>query len=265
MPTKQKDTTVKPFETTSHATIATFLMARQTRGKTTLVRVRRERADERGEPFPIVNLETHKLGVARFIHQDVHPLPPTATSAAALHKFLFGKLQELAGRGDAHIVIDSNGEDERLLALCRDYPVAKLCRVMGIEPQLFFIGGADAEDLQFLKAVDATKSFLDATTILAFAQHSSSDPDPLAAYDAFAEQPLIKAISARSGRNRKVRIPVCNELETVQDVLTPLHVIGEIGRYPEGMRHIDPWVRHRIGTFCGQLDEALAPIAGLIP
>lgn len=161
-------------------------------------------------------------------------------------------------------VLDFGGGDLILKRIAREMSLVDFLGQHGIRPVAVHLLGPDADDLAYLRDVEADNLFAPEATILIF--NEALVPIHRTPRAAFTETIQAHPILAKT-LERGARLVWMPRLEPAQDIDTRRLTFAEAeaSAVKEGQAPIGPWKRQQIATWRRAMETAFAPVAEWLP
>ena len=220
-------------------------------GKSTGVRILKERADEAGRPVVIADADRTNATLGAFYEGVERPDHPDEKTVADW----LDELVNTQAESRMSVMLDMGGGDQVFKRFAASLDLAALLHAEGIMPVALHFFSPDIDDLAYLQDVEASGAFCPAQTVLVLNEGLIKDARPVDA--AFAE--LREHSIFRAALKRGAREIVLPRLTCMQEVNS--RRLSFAGAEKElGLTN-----RQRVAMWRRAVAKALAPIDGWLP
>ena len=220
-------------------------------GKSTGVRILKERADEAGRPVAIADADRTNATLGSF-YADV--VRPEYRGEQGVTDWL-DDLVNTQAETRMSLLLDMGGGDQVFKRFAASLDLATLLQAEGITPVALHFFSPDIDDLAYLQDVEASGAFCPAQTVLVLNEGLIKDARPVDA--AFAE--LREHSIFRAALKRGAREIVLPRLSCMQEVNSRrLSFLG--AEKALGLTN-----RQRVAMWRREVAKALAPVADWVP
>jgi hypothetical protein len=220
-------------------------------GKSTGVRILKERADEAGRPVVIADADRTNATLGAFYEGVERPDHPDEKTVADW----LDELVNTQAETRMSLLLDMGGGDQVFKRFAASLDLAALLQAEGITPVALHFFSPDIDDLAYLQDVEASGAFCPAQTVLVLNEGLIKDARPVDA--AFAE--LREHSIFRAALKRGAREIVLPRLSCMQEVNSRrLSFLG--AEKALGLTN-----RQRVAMWRREVAKALAPVADWLP
>ena len=220
-------------------------------GKSTLVRVMLERAQEAGREVAVADADRTNATLAAFFKDVIRPEHPDDQT---VHDWLDDLVNQQAD-DRVSVVLDMGGGDQVFKRFAQELDLARLMETADIMPVALHLLGPDVDDLAYLHDVEQAGAFCPAQTVLVLNEGLIRDARPREV--AFAE--LQKHAIYRAARTRGAREIWFPKLACMAEV-NARRLLFAAAERSLGLTN-----RQRVAIWRRAVETALAPVADWLP